>query len=60
MTLDQNYDLTLRNTVTDQAVYDAGGKNLHLLGIGLDNAAADRCFDEQNARDERDFLASLN
>jgi hypothetical protein len=51
--IDNTYDTAMRNTVGND-VYDCDSANLHLLGMGMDNVAADRAEDEIKARQYRD------
>ena len=46
--IDNGYDSALRSIIPNE-LYDADSKNLHLLGIGMDNASADAAYDAQRA-----------
>ena len=56
--IDSNYDLTLRlvtDVICGDAVYEAGGKDLHLIGDAMSNTAADAAYEAERFAEMRDF-----
>lgn len=51
-TIDNAYDNALRNVLPND-MYDTDSANMHLIGMGMDNAAADLAEDAQRAAEYR-------